>query len=85
MMPSLVICVHGRLQILGDGCDDERFEGGKNEHQGKILTGKPLTTEELGEWLIESISEWTEAEKAQAREALLKDWLKNMPCNAAIQ
>lgn len=40
MMPSLIICLHGRLQILGDGCDDECFEGGKNEHQKKDSGGK---------------------------------------------
>lgn len=39
-MPSLIICVHGRLQILDDGCDDECFEGGENEHQGKDSDGK---------------------------------------------
>lgn len=57
---------------------------GKMSIKKKILAGKPLTTEELGEWLIESISEWTEEEKAAARDVLLKDWLTNMPCSSTL-
>lgn len=49
----------------------------------KILKRKSgaCTTEELSDWLLESICEWTEEEKAEARAQLLL----SLPCDGMIQ
>jgi hypothetical protein len=81
--------VHGRPEGLARG-DVNRIHKPRERPMSKI--GKKIlkrksgacTTEELGELLLESIKKWSEEEKAQAREVLLKDWLMNMPCSSVM-
>lgn len=51
----------------------------------KILERMPLTIHGIMEHLGESVAEWTEAEKAQAREALWRGYLKSVRCEGMIQ